>query len=290
MSVTASPSGGPSPSANPSPSSEDAVAKEIAAAIAAGGSSGGRVEGRVYWGIVPQYGNPYAAQQKGTLNFITETQAQQDFDHWDEKKLNDFIAQGIVGGLIQPGGGEVEARRVWNNLVADAGQYGLRGNPVSPFDILAQYVNRAGGLDKGQWVDTGGGMQRNVITGEVRYVGPKFKTTTQTSTNVTDPDTARALTTSVFQSLLGRDPMPGELAQFADALHAAEQNAPATTHTTTEFDSDGNPVGSTSYTEGGLDAAGKQYLLEQRAKKNPEFGATQAATTYLNAFENAIGG
>ena len=47
-------------------------------------------------------------------------------------------------------------------------------------------------------------------------------------------------------------------------------------------------VGQTSQRTGGFDADAKQYLATQQIKKNKEYGAVQAATTYSNALESAI--
>jgi hypothetical protein len=221
---------------------------------------------------------------------ITYKEALADFDSWDSKKLNDFVAQGVVSGLLSRGDGEIQARKLWGQLVADSATYTGNGNNVSPWDILGGYVKNAGAFGKGTWVSQGNNWEVNAMTGERRYVGPQFQTTSQTGVSLTDPDTAAALTTKIFQDLLGRNPMPGEMGSFAAALQAAEQANPVTTVKTDQYDAQGNVIHTDETQSGGLDAAGKEYLLEQKAKANPEYGATQAATTYKNAFEQAIWG
>jgi succinate dehydrogenase/fumarate reductase flavoprotein subunit len=102
--------------------------------------------------------------------------------------------------------------------------------------------------------------------------------------------TAKSLTTSIFQQLLGRDPAPGELGNFAAALNAAEQAAPSTTTTTSNYDATGQVVSQSSKTEGGLSAAGSQQLLADKVKGSTEYGVQQAATTFMNATQKAIWG
>lgn len=184
--------------------------------------------------------------------------------------------------------GPYEAFGAWQKLVDVASVFGNKGNPVSPWDILAMYTKKAG---RSVWVRQGD-FEVNQLTGEKRYVGPKFKTTTSTQTDLTDPATAHALATQVFQQMMGRDPGKGEIGQFADALRTAEEANPVETVTTTEFDSEGNPIGETSRKSGGMDAEGKAYLAQQQVKKKhgKEFGAYQAATTYQNALEQAVYG
>lgn len=265
---------------------------------AAGGSTSGSSSDNapVYWGMTGRHVSRYALDNKpqliATPSPITTTykEAINDFNNWDTKKLNDFIAQGVVGGLLSRGDGEIQAYKLWEQLVTDSARYTGSGNNVSPWDILAGYVKSAGGMGQGQWVDQGNGMQTNVLTGARRYVGPQFKTTSQTAVDLTDPQTAAALTTKVFQDLLGRDPMPGELGAYAAALNSAEQAAPVTTTTTTQYDSQGNPIHQDVTKAGGLTAEGEAQMLEQKAKGTKEYGATQAATTYANALQAAIWG
>jgi hypothetical protein len=158
---------------------------------------------------------------------------------------------------------------------------------VSPLDILSGYVKSN---SNGGWIKQGD-FEVNPVTGERRYVGPKFKTTTQTNVNMTDPATARAIATKVFQDLLGRDPGQGEISAYAQALSQSEQQNPSTTTTTTQYDpTTGEATNSSSISEGGMTADGQALLASDEIKKGKEYGATQAATTYQNALEQAVYG
>lgn len=206
-----------------------------------------------------------AANKRTQPVWMTTQQALDSFYGWTAKQQSDFIAKAMLGGLLQPGDGVMEADALWQKLVKESAAYGAQGAKVSPMDILAGYA----GASTGQ---------------------PTSRTTTQTQVDLTDPTTAKALATSVWQQLLGRDPNPGELGGFAAALNTAESNNPSTTTTTTQYDAAGNAVSSSSTNSGGMTDQGREYLAEQRIKSNPEYGATQAATTYMSALESAVNG
>lgn len=242
-------------------------------------------------GMTPQARSNAINTGGGRLSdrWMSKEQALGEFFQWSDKKQNDFIAQGVVGGQLQLGSGPLEGVKLWAQLVDMAELYGKVGKKVSPLDLLRRYVKAAGGAG-GTWVKQGD-FQVNTVTGERRYVGPRFKTTTNTQVDLTDPDTARAIATSLFQDMVGRDPRAGELKGFASALHAAEEASPVVQTTTTEFDTvTGEPVGADTVSEGGLTAEGRALIGQNRIKKDPEYGAYQAATTYQGALEQLVYG
>lgn len=226
--------------------------------------------------------------QRPSGQWMTIDDATNAYYSWTQKQRDDFRAKALVGGLLKFGDGDVEASTLWGKLVQQAGNYGAQNIPMSPMDLLAGYVkqNSAGG----QWVKQGN-FETNALTGETRYVGPQFKTTTASNINLTDPATAKALATSIFQQLLGRDPASGELSSYADALNQAEVQNPSQQTTTTQYDmTTGQATNTSSVTSGGLTDAARQQLAEDEIKKKPEYATNQAATTYMNAFEQAVYG
>lgn len=213
-----------------------------------------------------------------------------DFFKWGAKKRADFIASLKVAGILGVEDGEIQAFARWQDMVKQSALYYQAGHKVSPWDVLSGYVKQAGGNGKSNWVRQGD-FEVNAITGERRYVGPRFKTQTDTRIDLTDPDTAHAIARKIFQDLMGRDPGQGELGAFAKALSTAEQNAPVVSTTTTEFDmATGEPVGTDTTTSGGMTDAGRALIAEGQIKKDPEYGAFQAVTTYQNALENLVWG
>lgn len=225
---------------------------------------------------------------------MTKDEAYKDYFTWGQKKQGDFISQGILSGLLHLGDGPLEGSKLWKKLVDEAAQYGSVGKKVTPFDLLAIYRNQSGGGNS--WTQQGV-WEVNTVTGERRYKGPgKYlgngqALQTDSRVDLTDPDTAKAVATKVFQDMMGRDPGAGELGSFASALHSAEQNSPVVQNTTTQYDMEtGQALSSSTQSSGGVSAEGKQYIGEQQIKKKKEFGAFQAATTYQNALESLVFG
>lgn len=226
--------------------------------------------------------------------WVSTKEAEQEFYTWTAKQQADFTAQGILSGLLKLGDGPMEAGSLWKKLVKEASAYGAAGQKVSPIDLMATYVKSSGGANAWQQQ---GVFEINTQTGERRYVGPGTylgdgkAQQTDTRVDLTDPDTARAVATKLFQDMMGRDPGQGELGSFASALHSAEEASPVVSTTTTQYDLDtGQPIGSDTTQSGGLTAESRSYIGEQQIKGKKEYGAYQAATTYQNAFDALIFG
>lgn len=228
-------------------------------------------------------------QRRVGVRTLSKEEAEQDIYTWSSKKQMDFMAKAALAGLVKFGDGPMEASKLWKDLVKEASFYGKSGAKISPMDILDMYVQGNNG-GKGVWSKQGD-FEVNSMTGERRYVGPRFKTTTASRVDLTDPATARAIATRMFQDLMMRNPGKGEIGAFATALAQAEQDSPVTETTTTEYDmTTGEPIGTKTASSGGLTADARAMIAEDRIKADPEYGAVQAATTYMNAFENAIYG
>lgn len=249
----------------------------------------------------PHGGSGSVSPDQGTALTLSKNDAYQFINSLSGKQLADLQAKMIYGGLIQENDGLVEMQNKWKSLVdAAAGMY-KAGQKITPMDVLDSYLGKGplggkGGLGSlaggNLWqVQYRGGRKFlvNSQTGEVKYQGPRFETTYNKSIDLTDPTTAKAIATSVFQQLMHRDPGQGELSGYGDALRQAEQQSPTVTQTTTEYDMNtGEPIGQSSTQTGGLGADAKAYLAAQRAKQSKEYASTQAATTYMNALESAI--
>lgn len=225
---------------------------------------------------------------------MSADEAYKDYFTWGQKKQGDFISQGILGGLLKLGDGPMEGSKLWKKLVDEAALYGAAGKKVTPFDLMATYVGQSGGGNS--WTQQGV-WEVNTVTGERKYTGPgKYlgggkALQTDTRTDLTDPDTAKAVATKLFQDMMGRDPGAGELGGFASALHSAEEASPVVSNTTTQYDmTTGQQLSSATTSSGGVSAEGKAYIGEQQVKKKKEYGAFQAATTYQNALESLVFG
>jgi hypothetical protein len=235
-------------------------------------------------------GDQELARPDNSPYWMTLENAKAFFGTFNQNTVNALVAQGVMAGLLKPGDGWVQAQDMWNKLVTTAATVGASGQQVSPMDILKSYITNQ--QSAGSWVTSKDGLfQTNALTGARRYVGPQFRTTTATAVNLTDPATAQATATSIFQQLLGRDPLPGELTAYSSALQQAEQANPTVITTTNQYDDQGNVIATTKQDQkGGYSADAQKFLAEQQVKAKPEYGATQAATTYENAFESAVFG
>lgn len=295
MTITSTPT--PSPTSTGTSSAQDQALQQLMGAL--GGGTPASTTGRVYMGMT-QYGMPAGAdarnrknisdlsRREAAPNWMTSDEADAQYFTWSQKSREDFRAKGLISGLLKKGAGDMEASSLWHNLVLQAANYGAQDRQISPLDILTGYVKSNGGGS--DWVKQGD-FEINSITGEKRYIGPQFKTTTQTNVNLTDPATARAVATKVFQDLLGRDPNQGEIGAYANALGQSEAQNPQQATTTTQYDmTTGDPTGSSTITSGGVTAGGQAELAGDKVKKTKEYGVTQAATTYMNALQSAVGG
>lgn len=260
--------------------------------------------GQVYMGAPagPGYVSPYAptgatGAAPAIETVLSKNEAYEFFDGFSGKQLRDFIAAGQVAGQLQDDAGFIEGRAFWKKLVDASAGLTKAGRKITPYDVLSGYLGKGPLAGKGASSSSLWGVQYrggrkflvNSETGEVKYQGPRFETTYNKSIDLTDPTTAKAIATSVFQQLMHRDPGKGELGGFSDALRNAEQQSPTVTNTTIEYDPDtGEPVGQSSTATGGFSADAKMYLAEQRVKGSKEYGTVQAATTYEGALEDAV--
>jgi hypothetical protein len=285
------------------PGGDDLKALQQLLAAGSGGSSADA--GRVYMGstrytkggqdkgsgqALPRGKSMYGAKDI----WASPAEAEQDYFHWSFKKQQDFVSQCVLAGRLKLGAGLDEGASEWAKLVKVAAKYGSAGQKVQPWDLLAIDVKAAGGGNA--WVQRGP-FEFNTQTGQSRYVGPGTylgggkAQQVDTRVDLTDPDTAKAVATKLFQDMMGRDPGAGELTGFASALHSAEQNSPVVNTTTTQYDMDtGQPISSDTTSSGGISAEGKAYIGEQQVKGKKEYGAYQAATTYQNVLDSLVFG
>jgi len=118
------------------------------------------------------------------------------------------------------------------------------------------------------------------------------RTTTKTSTNTalsTNLD-ASALMDAAARALLGRRASEEESKKLLDAVNALEKANPEVTTTTQETDMYGEILNQSSQTTGGISSGAREQLAKEQAEQNPEYGAYQAATTYMGSFMDMVYG
>lgn len=181
-----------------------------------------------------------------------------EFNRMSPKKQRKWAEILEKAGLIKPGDYTYsDLEKMWQDAVDQAARIYSDTNgsrKVTPWQIAGLSAQLGGVGASGA---AGGGSQ--------------------TSTTIATKTEARDLLAQTYQQEVGRDPDEKELAAFRKALNAAERSNP--TKTTT--DAKGNTVST-----GGVD---EQQMAEDFAMQNPEYAETQAATTYFNALQRALG-
>jgi hypothetical protein len=247
----------------------------------------------------------FGISKEGTPNYLGgSTQGTFDLQYskarglpttWNQSELRQFVNTGILRKIpgFDVGMGMPEILAAWDDQLKSAwGISQTSGKTWTPFDVMNSYSNsgnKFGTVKKGDW-------EYDVATGErVRYLGKLTKTTTQKSVDLTSPEDARALTTSVLTQALGRAPTAKEFSQYRASINALERANPTSATTTTTY----NPnlstgeletTSSNTTTTGGVSAEALQNSVLEGAKDTSEYGKYQAATTYWDAMMQMMNG
>lgn len=201
------------------------------------------------------------------IAFMDYSDAVNMYYQWDAKTKNKFLSQLALAGYDTSTMRDADIAKLWSGYVGVAAQYQTNGKQISPWDVLGKDI-----------------AQRSAAASQPRTINQ-----TQKAYNISTAEDAAALFQGAAQTLLGRDPTKAEQARFKSVLTKYEQANPATTTTTSTYL--GQDLQSqSSTTTGGVDAAAQQYIAEQEAKKNPEYGAYQAATNGMNWLMQMLGG
>lgn len=195
------------------------------------------------------------------------SEAISQFYSWTDAQRKEWGQYLVAQGIIAPSkAGDFDTLKdAWTQAVGDAASYYAVGKRISPKDTIK--------------------ARAAIATAQG---GATTTTSTEKVVDLTDPTSAKALVNSVLSSQLGREATPEEISSFTKVLNSAESATPATAVTTATDNGNGTTTASTTKS-GGLSADGKTQLLVDQARKNPEYGAYQAASTYYNAFLGAIG-
>lgn len=131
------------------------------------------------------------------------------------------------------------------------------------------------------------------------FVGTKTTTSTSTVRDIMDPADAKALTRSLLQRELGRDPTEEEFADFIGAVQYAQKTNPSvsTTKNSYRYEKDKYAQGgsrmveqsSNTTTRSGIGNAGIADIALQKARANPNWAEWQAVGTYAPALFEALG-
>jgi len=206
------------------------------------------------------FGN--SVDDTSTLNEVT-----QQYYNWDVATKNKFITQLNLAGFNASGMSDSQLASAWADYAGQSAKYYNNGSgqKLTPWDILAKDMT----------------MRESAQ--------PRTVTSTSSSSNLSTGEDAHAIFYQAAQSLLGRDPTKTEISSFQKKLNSYENANPTVTTTTQNYV--GQDLKSqSSTTKGGVSADTRNMMAMENAKAEPEFGAYQAATTYMDALMKTISG
>lgn len=189
-----------------------------------------------------------------------------EFYGWSDKQKSDFRNRLALLDKSALTATDKQLVSAWQDYVQQSADYFAQGKTLTPMDVLAKDIA----------VKSEGGL------------GPTTKTTKTVDTTLTSRVDSDAIFKSAAQSLLGRAPTAEEFQSFYSNLNAQERANPTTATTTTTTNAEGDVTNSSRVSEGGIGSGGAQLTAQRQAEQNPEYGAYQAATTYMDALMQTI--
>lgn len=218
---------------------------------------------------------------KPVMDFETVT-AGQLADQWftmDGVDRNRYKDTFILMGLINPQRAtDQDYSQIWVSYVKQLASYAAANpnNKITIGDLLDADLKKKEQQDPG--------LSELMRTGK--------RTTTRTSTNIQKSSNldARALMDAAARSLLGRKATAEESAKLLSIVNQIEAENPEVTTSTQEEDMYGTVLSQNSTTTGGVSAGAREQVAREQAEANPEFGAYQAATTYMGSLMDMVYG
>lgn len=255
---------------------KDAVANRAAGAAPQASSAKnppvymGRTPGALDYGqkqispgvLAPSYEEQFSRPVTYGLSEVAD-----NYYSWNQKAKDQFLSQLALAGYNTEGMKDSQAAQLWGSYAEQAAKYWSTGQEITPWDVLAMDMRQR----------------------EKYAATPRTVTSTSTSLDLSTEGDARAIFIQAAQSLLGRDPTAAETKTFQAALNSMERANPTVTTTTQNFL--GNELQSQdSTTSGGVGEGAKTVLAMDDIKKDPEYGAYQAATNGMNWLMEAVNG
>lgn len=201
---------------------------------------------------------------------------------WQDPKFKSwFISRAVAAGLLDPDQISIsEAHKAWMKIGQSAASLGSAWADKTPEQLLEFYATGEtqqtealdGQINDGTWSDV-------ELLGGPLDSEPQPTTSVSTAYSVVDPATARAITRSVLDGILGREPTEDEYDSYVQALTLMSQSRPTVTTTTT--DGEGN---TSSTTQQGV----SQQDLQQSMVEDVATSAEGRATSVDNVFRQAL--
>lgn len=206
------------------------------------------------------------------------------------KAYKELVSKAILYKLpgASPDMGLPEVGEVWDGLLQTSiNLTNATNRRWTPWDVLESYNRKPGSLGtsrQGDW------LVDNATGERVKYVGPKTKTSTSRSIDLSSPEEVQALAHQVLTQMIGRAPTEKELAQFKSSMNAFERENPQITTTIQHLDDMGEVVSTDQATSGGATEAALAGLVQEDVKGTKEYGKYQGGTTLFNALLQMVGG
>lgn len=244
---------------------------KAAMAAATAGSSSSQ-EALVYLGNTGRYvGSTFESQDR----LLPISQAEMEIYSWSDAERRQWGKRLYGAGLVNDPNDFDGQLKAWSYAVKQAAGFNNSSNPaykkLTPWGVI-DLLEEQGAFDQSL-------AERNKA----------LQPTTSTSRSINaipDRSDAEAAIKTLFSEQLGRDPEDGELDRYTSMMLSKMRADPGGTTTV----STSNPVTGQS-TSKSTSTAGfnPTSMLEDKVKGDPEWGAYQAATTYFNALQSAIG-
>jgi hypothetical protein len=200
---------------------------------------------------------------------VKMSEALAEFDKWNSAKIRSFINEAVRAGLLPKDADYFQAKALWQDLVQEAVDKTAAGKPMSPWDVMSFIGGDA---------DLAGAEEEGPFTGTLKHKSVR--------TDLTDPESARALIHDVLSGTLGRRATQEELDDFVTTIASYERANPEVTITKSRY-KDGREVSSRSTTSGGGNPA---QVVREAVEETPEYASYQAAGIYFPLLEQLTGG
>lgn len=246
--------------------------------------------GKKYLPSVRAEGIGYVPPSSGTTSYQSAQNLPALWYNNNPGAYKDFINKAILYKLpgASPDMGLPEAGETWDKLLQTAINLSkTTGRQWSPWDVLESYNRKPGSLGtsrQGDWLIDNSTGER------VKYVGPKTKTVTGRSVDLSSPEEVQALAQQILTQMIGRAPTDKEIAQFKASMNAFERENPEITTTTETYNEMGEVVDTNVVRSGGASEAALSGIVQEKVKDTKEYGKYQGGTTLFNALLQMVGG
>lgn len=200
------------------------------------------------------------------IAFAKASEAANLYFTWDDKTRNKFLSNLSLAGYDVSGLKDDQIAKLWGGYVGLAAQYQSQGKNLSPWDVLGKDISQR------------------------ESVQPRTVTSTTKAYNISTFEDAYGIFQNVAQQLLGRDPTKAETAKLKVIMNQYEQAHPTTTTYESTYMGSQLQDRQAVKTAGGVTQEARAAIAEAEAKKNPEYGAYQAATNGMNWLMDMVKG